>query len=160
MAKTTTKTKTTIQDDEVKLSKPEEIEETGDSKESDDAKNESFDILRVKDPNIKDYVGAIFVRQYSRSVHGDDFEALADEFCTKDPKAKGMVYVKIPTENIGKVEVRYREKADYEKHPDQQDPNAPMEDKVRVFDNKAEAVRFGTQKIQSTVVVSRSKGKK
>lgn len=157
----TTNSKAIQTEDEVKLSKPEEIEETDEVIEEEaNSKAESVDIIIVKDTSVKDYTGAIFVRQYSRSVHGDDFEALADEFCTKSPKGSGKVYVKVPSENIGRVEVRYREKADYELHLDKQDPNAPIEDKVRMFDNKAEAVRFGSQKIQSTVVVSRNKGKK
>lgn len=152
---------TAVKDEEVKIPKPDETEEIDEVEEinEEESKIDSVDILKLRDVNTKDYTGAIFIRQYSRRVHGDDFEALADEFCTKSPK-NNMVYVKVPTEKIGKVEVRYREKADYEKHLDDQDPNAPMEDKVRIFDNKEEAVRFGSQKIQSTVVVSRNKGKK
>jgi hypothetical protein len=118
-------------------------------------KNKAVDVIIVSDSSVKTYIGCIYVRQYSEKQHGKDFEALADEFCTKSPK-KGM-YLKVKERAIGKVEVRYREKADYELHIDKQDPNAPMEDKVKVFDDKNEAVRFGSQKINSTVVVSKVK---
>lgn len=157
--------------EEVKISSPDEIEELADEvekseepkkvEEDEEIVNEdkpsAFDILILKEPTTKDYTGAIFVRQYSYKVHGKDFEELADEFCTKSPKGKNGMYVKIPTAKINKVEVRYREKADYDMHPDKQNPDAPIEDKVKVFSDKEEAVVFGSQKIQSTVVVSRRK---
>lgn len=134
----------------------EEIEETEAPKDSEAA----FDILLAPNHEVKDYTGLIYVRQYSQEVHGDDFEALADEFCTKIPRGGKLVYIKVPAEKIGNVEVRFREKLDYDLHQDKQDPNAPIVDKVKVFSDKPEAVRLGSQKIASTVVVSKKKVKK
>lgn len=151
-------------DEEVKLSKPEETEEIEEAKDPEEKKetpkesDDSVDIIIVNDPSIKDYTGAIFVRQYTREMHGDNFEELADMFCTKKPR-RG-IYIKVHPTKIGNLEVRYREKLDYDKKLDDQDPNAPIVDKTKVFTNKEEAVRFGTQKYQSTVVVSRVKAKK
>lgn len=133
---------------------PEEVNE--DRKEDD---NEPIDVVIVKD-NDAPITGAIFVRQYSQEVHGDDYKALAEEFCTKKPKGFGQnncIYKALPSSIVGDVEVRYREKKDYDLHIDKQDPNAPVIDKVQRFskDEKPEAVRFGSQKYDSTVVVSR-----
>jgi len=101
--------------------------------------------------------GSIFVRQFSEEAHGEGFKALADEFCTKQPKRAGKVlsYTQVPASRIAKVEVRYREKEDAELHIDKQDPDAKIVDKVKGFTDKNEAVAFAATKRNSTVVVSK-----
>jgi hypothetical protein len=139
-----------------------EVEETEDAASVDDADEEeaaspkgAIDIVIMgKDGNLP---GSIYIRQYSKAVHGKDFQALADEFCSKQPKRGGklIAYTQVDASKIAKVEVRYREKEDAEKHIDKQDPDAPMVDKVKAFADKPEAVRFASTKRASTVVVSR-----
>lgn len=128
-------------------------EETTPTPESD---SEPIDVIISNDDN-KNYQGKIYVRQYSLEVHGDDYKALAEEFCKNKPKVG--VYIAVPSSQIQAVEVRYREKLDYELHLDKQDPNAPIVDKIKRYEeeDKAEAVRFASQKRDSTVVVSRKK---
>lgn len=143
---------TTTEDEESEEEAPEE-EESEDS----DSDEEAIDILKVKDPSDKKYEDKIYVRQYSLEQHGDDYKALATEFCTKTPKGGG-VYIQVPASKLpNKLEVRFREKKDADLHIDKQDPNAPVVDKVLVFSDKIEALRVASQKRDSTVVVSRKK---
>ena len=156
--KITTKEKVNKEKDEeviVPTAEGAEDEEDVGSEEQEESIDSVDIILSVKDHNV--FTDKIFVRTYSRKAHGDDFEKLADEFCTKKPMGKKGIYVKVPADKIPVVEVRYREKEDAEKHIDHQNPNAPIVDKVKVFTDKPAAVRFGSQKYDSTVVVSRRK---
>jgi len=112
---------------------------------------------KVEESDSVDVVnGNLYVRTYSRKVHGDDFMVLAKEFCQKKPQGKGA-YSLVDSEAIKKVEVRYREKADAELPLDKQKSDAPMEDKVRVFDDKEKALSFKVSKFGSTVVISKRK---
>lgn len=143
-----------LEDEEITTEDEESEEEETEEESGND--EEAIDILKVKDPSDKKYEDKIFVRQYSLEAHGDDYKALADEFCTKTPKGGG-VYIQVPASKIHKVEVRFREKLDADKHIDKQDPNAPVVDKTLLFSDKVEALRVASQKRDSTVVVSRKK---
>lgn len=143
-----------IEDAENKNKQPSDVEE---KREEDDL--EPVDIVLVKDADAP-LIGARYIRQYSQEVHGDDFKALAAEFCQK--KLRVGIYKAVKASLIGYVEVLYREKLDADKHLDKQDPNAPIVDKTKRYgvDDKVEAVRFGTQKSDSTVIVARPKKNK
>jgi hypothetical protein len=145
------------ENDEPIVPTPDETEEIEETEEVSEKEGPAIDILIAKDPNVTNYESMIFVRQYSRKAHGSDYKELAAEFCTKRPTGGRGIYIQVPSNKIGNVEVRFREKLDYDTHIDKQDPNAPIVDKVKVFENKEEAVRFGSIKNQSTVVVSRVK---
>ncbi len=103
--------------------------------------------------------GDQYVRDYSLELHGDDFQALAEQFVEKMNSKKGSKgdYKIVPSESIPLVEVRYREKADAELHLDKQKPDAPMEDKIRQFDDKSAAIGFAVTKFGSTVLVSKKR---
>ena len=141
----TTKAKKPAEVDEI-----EEVEETAAPAEETEGKKstevDSIDVVR----------GEIFIRQYSQKIHGDDFIKLAEEFCSKKVRGRAQ-YTIVPSDQITKVEVRYREKADAHLHLDKQKPDAPMEDKIEVFTDKEKAVAFGATKFASTVVVSKRK---
>ncbi len=130
-----------------------------DKEAHEEGEHESVDIILVKDDEAP-LVGAIYVRQYSFAVHGENYKDLAAEFCTTKPSGfiKG-IYKAVPASQISDVEVRYRESENFGVHPDKQKVNAQILDKVARFgaDEKPEAVRLGTQKFDSTVVVSRPK---
>lgn len=109
-----------------------------------------------EEPTAYDIVrGDVYVRQYSQEVHGDDFKAMAEEFCAKTPKNSKHPYTMVPAGQIKAVEVRYREKADADLHLDKQKPDAPFIDKSRRFEDKSAALSFAVGKHESTVVVSK-----
>lgn len=95
---------------------------------------ESVDIIKNK---------KLYVRSYSRVVHGDDFLKLAEEFKSKFVSHDIAI---VDSSTIPAVSVNYREKEDAELHLDKQDPDAPFVDKVRVFTDKEEALRFNNAK--------------
>ena len=124
----------------------------------DEEDNEPIDILLVQSVDAP-IIGARFIRQYSLEIHGENYKDLAAEFCGKKPSGARGVYKPVPASLIGDLAVMFREKKDYDLHLDKQDPNAPIIDKEVRFSasEKNEAVRFGTQKFDSTVVVARPK---
>lgn len=139
--------------EEEKNPKMVNVEET---EEEEGVDNGPIDIIITKDPKGS-LIDRIYVRQYSLEVHGKDYKNLANEFCAKRPRGNRGTYLAVPSSNIGKVEVRFREKRDADLHIDKQDPNAPIVDKVVVFDDKEEAIKLGSSKFDSTIVVSRRK---
>lgn len=139
--------------EEEKNPKVVDVDETEEEEEVD---NDPIDIIITNDPKGT-LIDRIYVRQYSLEVHGKDYKNLARDFCSKRPKGNRGTYLAVSASNIGKLEVRFREKRDADLHIDKQDPNEPIVDKVVVFDNKEEAVRLGAKKYDSTVIVSRNK---
>lgn len=145
--------RTTTKDKELGGEVEKKVEDTSakDTAEMADKKSDEQESVSIDVVN-----GNLYVRTYSKEVHGDEFMDLAKQFCQKKPQGRGA-YSLVPSESIKKVEVRYREKADAELPLDKQKPDAPMEDKVRVFDDKDKALSFRVSKFGSTVVISKKK---
>ncbi len=131
----------------------DEVEETeeNDSKEDEDdskpAEKEIVDI--VKGDNI-------FVRYYSKKIHGKDFKKMAEEFIA-NPNHSKRGY-KISDVGVNTLVVRYREKEDYELPKDKQKPDAPEVDKERSFTDRDKALAFANLK-HVTVAVSKKPAK-
>lgn len=128
-------------EDEVKANGKVEDE---DKEDEDDESDDSVDVLKRDNG---------FVRTFSKAVHGAKFKELAEEF-VNNPNYSARGYRIVPSKEVKKVIVRYREKEDFELPLDKQKPDAPMVDKERVFTDKEAAISFGNQK-KATVVVSR-----
>jgi hypothetical protein len=119
---------------------------------------DAVDIPEEVDPDEVDAFDIVnnnlYVRTYSRAVHGDDFKALAEQFCTKKPKLGA--YAMVPSSQITHLEVRYRERTDADLPPEQGQPKrtpvGPIVNKTVRFDDKDEALAFGHAKKGSVVV--------
>lgn len=122
-------------------------EEIAGTKESDLKKADSVDVLRGSDMSAT--VKNIYIRTYSGAIHGEDFLDLAHQFQAKHPSC-----VLVPSDTIVTLSVLYREKEDAEKSLKDQNPDAPMVDKRRDFEDKDEALAFNQAK-KGTIVVKR-----
>lgn len=131
-------------------------EKTTDTIQVSEDNREPIDIVVVRNDEAP-ITGALYIRQYSYEVHGPEYRELAAQFCTKVPKGRIGMYKAVLAHKIGDVEVVYREKKDADLSIDKQDPNAPVIDKVVRYSpqDKDEAVRFGSQKYDSSVIVSK-----
>ena len=121
-------------------SKNEEAPEEGE----DDG--ESVDVLIARPGSSR----RTYVRTYSLEQHGDDYKDLAKQFITK-PMYSKRGYILVPSGEVLEVEVRYREKQDFELPLDEQKPDSPIVDKVRRFKDKQSALAFNNLKKGSII---------
>ena len=159
-------TKKTVKKSEEKKPKATEPEETpapvapaadeGSEEEEDSSEEEEGEPKPLKaDKNSVDILrGKLYVRTFSKEIHGADFEDIAKQFIGKPMYAK-RAYSVVPSAQVIGIQVRYREKKDFDLPLDEQKPDSPVVDKVQKFTDKQAALSFNVAKNGSTVAVLR-----